>query len=44
MIPDYDEKSRYKVKGEYDPENRVMYFDMSTAEKSAFFNNTSKGE
>ena len=44
MIPDYDEHFRYKATGEYDSENRVMYFDMSTAEKSAFFNNTSKGE
>ena len=36
MIPNYDEKKRYKVTGEYDSENRVMYFDMSTAEESTF--------
>ena len=38
MIPDYDPKKRYKVTGEYDAENRVMYFDMSTATESAFRN------
>ena len=36
MIPNYDEKKRYKVTGEYDSENRVMYFDMSSAEESTF--------
>lgn len=36
MIPDYKDKKRYKVTGEYDPENRVMYFDMSSAEESVF--------
>lgn len=42
MIPNYDEKKRYKVTGEYDSENRVMYFDMSTAEESTF--RSPKGE
>lgn len=36
MIPDYDPKKRYKVTGEFDTENRVMYFDMTTAEVSLF--------
>ena len=31
MIPDYNPKKRYKITGEYDAENRVMYFDMATA-------------
>lgn len=44
MIPDYNKKSRYKVTGEYDNENRVIYFDMSTAEQSSFYNNTPKVE
>ena len=44
MIPDYNEKCRYKVKGEYDSENRVMYFDMGTAEKCAFRSSTPKEE
>ena len=37
LIPDCDNKQRYKVTGEYDAENRVMYFDMTTAEASDFF-------
>lgn len=36
MIPDYDPKKRYKVTGKFDTENRVMYFDMTTAEVSLF--------
>lgn len=44
MIPDYDSKKRYKVIGEYDIENRVMYYDMTTAEGSSFRNNVSKTE
>lgn len=36
MITDYDKKQRYKVVGEYDSENRVMYFDMATAEKATY--------
>lgn len=42
MIPNFDPKKRYKVSGEYDPENRVMYFDMATAEESQYHNNTAK--
>ncbi len=36
LIPNYDENLRYKVTGEYDPENRVMYFDMGNSEESTF--------
>jgi hypothetical protein len=36
LIPDYKEKKRYKVTGELDAESRVLYFDMTTAEESAF--------
>lgn len=36
MIPNYDAKMRYKVTGEYDSENRVMYYDMTTAEESIY--------
>ena len=36
LIPDYQPKKCYKVVGEYDTENRVMYFDLSTAEVSGF--------
>ena len=36
MIPGYQPKKRYKVTGEFDPENRVMYYDMTTAVESAF--------
>ncbi len=39
LIPEYDRKQRYKVTGEFDAENRVMYFDMSTAKESSFFRN-----
>jgi hypothetical protein len=42
MIPNYDSKRRYKVIGEYDTENRVMYFDMATAEEAFLRNNPSK--
>ena len=31
LITDYNPKKRYKITGEYDAENRVMYFDMATA-------------
>ena len=30
--------------GEYDAENRVMYYDMATAEESNFRNNVAKAE
>lgn len=36
LIPDYQPKKRYKVTGEFDVENRVMYYDMSTAEALEF--------
>ena len=44
MITNYDSKRRYKIIGEYDPENRVMYFDMATAEESNYRNNSGKDE
>ena len=36
LISDYHPKMRYKIVGEFDAENRVMYYDMSTAEASEF--------
>lgn len=36
LIPEYHQKKRYKITGELDSENRVMYFDMTTAEISDF--------
>ena len=44
LIPEYDAKKRYKITGEYDSENRVMYFDMTTAEESMYRNNVAKPE
>ena len=44
MIPNYDTKKRYKVTGEYDTENRVMYFDMTTATESNYRTAPSKAE
>lgn len=44
MIPDYDAKKRYKVTGEYDAENRVMYYDMTTAEESMYRATSDKDE
>lgn len=39
MIPGYSAKQRYMVTGECDAENRVMYFDMTAAEKSDYHQN-----
>ena len=44
MIPEFDPKKRYKITGEYDSENRVMFFDMTTAVESNFRNNVAKDE
>lgn len=44
MIPDFKEKQRYRVTGEYDAENRVMYFDMTTAKESNYRYNVPKAE
>ena len=44
MIPDYDAKKRYKITGEYDSENRIMYYDMTTAEESIYRNPTDTAE
>lgn len=42
MIPNFDSKQRYKVTGEFDSENRVMYFDMATAVAASFFHKTAE--
>ncbi len=39
MIPEYQEKRRYKVIGYWDMENKIMYYDMTTAEISEFHAN-----
>ena len=44
MIPDYDARKRYKITGEYDAENRVMYYDMTTAEESIYRASADKDE
>jgi hypothetical protein len=36
LIPDYKPKKHYKVVGEFDAENRLIYYDMSAAEVSEF--------
>lgn len=36
FIPSYDPRKRYKVIGEYNAENRTMYYDMTTAEICLF--------
>ncbi len=35
LIPDFDDSLKYTVVGEFDMENRIMYYDMSTAEVSS---------
>ena len=44
MIPNHDPKKRYKITGEYDSENKTMYFDMATAEGSYYRVSSSKTE
>ena len=44
MIPGYNPKRRYKLTGEYDSENRVMYFDLTEAEESRYRANAEKEE
>lgn len=36
LIANYNAKMRYKVTGFWDAENKVMYFDMSSSEESAY--------
>jgi hypothetical protein len=36
LIKDYDPKKRYKVVGQYDSENKVMYYEMAAAEISIY--------
>lgn len=42
MITDYNSKKRYKVVGQYDSENRVMYFDMAIAEEANYHKHTTE--
>ena len=44
MVPRFDNKRRYKVTGEYNAENRVMYFGMTTAQECNFCSNVAKAE
>ena len=44
MIPNFNPKRRYKITGEYDHANKVMYFDMTTAEESNLRNGAGKDE
>lgn len=36
LIPQYQPKKRYKVVGEFNAENRIMYFDLSASEIAEF--------
>ena len=36
LIPNYEKNNRYKISGEFDSENKIMYYDMTTAELSMF--------
>ena len=42
MITEYNSKKRYKVVGQYDSENRVMYFDMAIAEEANYHKHTTE--
>ena len=42
LIPKGNNALRYKVTGEYNSENRIMYFDMTTAEISNYFKKSAK--
>ncbi len=42
LIPNGDTNQRYKITGEYDAENRVIYFDMTTAEVCSYFRNSAE--
>ncbi|MBR5143554.1 MAG: hypothetical protein IKW53_00755 [Clostridia bacterium] len=42
LIPNGNNHERYKVTGEYDAENRVIYFDMTTAQISSYFKNAAE--
>lgn len=44
MIPDYLNHMRYKVTGESDIENHVIYFDLTTAKESSYRTGTAKAE
>jgi len=36
MIPNHNNKKRYKIVGQFDPESKTMYFEMATAEVSSY--------
>jgi len=36
LIKDYNAKKRYRIVGQYDPESKVMYYDMAAAEISVY--------
>lgn len=36
LIPNYDSKLRYKIIGDMDTKNRIMYFDLNNANGSLF--------
>ena len=36
MIPNLNTKKRYKIVGQFDAENRVIYYEMATAEVCAY--------
>jgi len=44
LISNFDDKRRYRVTGEFDAENRVMYFDMSAATVADYRSNVGKDE
>lgn len=39
LIPNYADKKRYKVEGHYDADNKIMYYDLSTAVVNMFRRN-----
>ena len=44
MVPDFNEKKRYKITGFFDSENRIMYYDMNEAEVSTYRSQKNKDE
>ena len=44
LITDYDAKKRYRVVGQYDPESKVMYYEMVAAEVSIYRANKEDAE
>lgn len=44
MVPDFNEKKRYRITGFFDAENRIMYYDMTEAEISTYRSQKNKDE